>query len=404
MNPLFHAAQSHHEDIIRDITDLVEIETYSGDLAGLAAGLEAVRRLVVGHLGEPAQAIVTSGGDYGDTLEMTYPGTGDGKVLVISHYDTVWPAGTLAGWGDAGGRDSAGRATLSGPGIFDMKTGLVQGIWALRLLREAGMPQPEVTFLFNGDEEVGSIASRPVIEAAAARADAVLVLEPTSGGAVKTGRKGIGIFKVEATGVEAHAGLDPTRGANAIHGLAEFITTAVQAADLDRGTSISAGLISGGSASNVTAGSATAVIDIRVQSEAEMKRVDAALDAIILSDERVRIEIDHYWNRPPMDRTDPGRRLFDLVAGAAASLGHQLQQVSVGGGSDANFVSALGVPVLCGMGAVGDGAHARNEFIYPDEIPLFTAITASALARLADGRLTAAALPDTTPVVMPAPA
>lgn len=391
MNPLFHAAQSHHEDMIRDITDLVEIETYSADLAGLTTGLGAIRRLVVGHLGEPAQSIVTPGGDYGDILEMTYPGTGGGKVLVVGHYDTVWPAGTLAGWGDAEGRDSAGRATLSGPGIFDMKTGLVQGVWALRLLQESGMPHPEVTFLFNGDEEVGSTASRPIIEAAASQADAVLVLEPTSGGAVKTSRKGVGIFKVKATGVEAHAGLDPTRGANAIHGLAEFITAAAQVADLDRGTSISAGLISGGSASNVSAGSATVVVDIRVQTEAEKKRVDAALDAIIVSDERVRIEIDHYWNRPPMDMTDPSRRLFDLVAGAAAELGHWLPQASAGGGSDANFVSALGIPVLCGMGAVGDGAHARNEFIYPEEIPLFTAITASALARLADGRLAAAA-------------
>lgn len=391
MNPLLRAAQSHREDIIGDIIDLVGIETYSADLTGLAAGREAIRRLVIGHLGEPAQATVTPGGDYGDILEMTYPGTGGGKVLVIGHYDTVWPAGTLAGWGDAQGRDNAGRATLSGPGIFDMKTGLVQGVWALRLLQESGMPHPEVTFLFNGDEEVGSIASRPVIEAAARQADAVLVLEPTNGGAVKTSRKGIGIFKIKATGIEAHAGLDPTRGANAIHALAEFITAAVQVADLDRGTSISAGLISGGSASNVSAGSATAVVDIRVQTEAEMERVDAALDAITVSDERVSIEIDHYWNRPPMDLTDPSRQLFDLVSGAAAELGHSLPQASAGGGSDANFVSALGIPVLCGMGAVGDGAHARNEFIYPDQIPLFTAITASALAELADGWLTAAA-------------
>ncbi|MGB9033681.1 MAG: M20 family metallopeptidase [Paeniglutamicibacter sp.] len=391
MNPLLRAAQSHHDTMIGQIKDLVAVETYSSDLQGLAAGLDHVRELATAVLGEPAESILTPGGDHGDILQLTYPGTGGGKVLVIGHYDTVWPTGTFGDWGIIEGTDAQGRATLSAPGIFDMKTGLVQGFWALKLVRDAGLPHPEVTFLFNGDEEIGSLASRPVIEAAALEADAVLVLEPTSGQAVKTGRKGVGIFEVKATGIEAHAGLDPKSGANAIHGLAEFITAASQVADLDKGTSISTGLVSGGSASNVAAGTATAVIDIRVESQAEMARVDAALDAITVSDERVRIEIDHYWNRPPMDMTEPGQRLFDVVSAAAVELGHALENTSVGGGSDANFVSALGVPVLCGMGAVGDGAHARHEFIYPDEIPLFTAITANSLVKLANGWMAIAA-------------
>lgn len=385
MHILRQAAEDHQPEILRDILDLVAVETYSTDLPALAEGLDKVRSLAIRHLGEPADAIVDDDGIHGGVLRMTYSGTGEGHVVIIGHYDTVWPTGTLEGWPPAHGEDSSGRATVTGPGIFDMKTGLVQGIWALKFLQQQDAPRPTVTFLFNGDEEIGSIASRRIIEHVAATADAVLVLEPTSGGAVKTGRKGVGIFRVTATGIEAHAGLNPTAGASAIHALAEVITAAVDLADLDRGTSINAGLISGGSGTNVSAGLAEAAIDIRVDRPEEIARIDQGFDAIAPSDPRVDLKIDHYWNRPPMTKTEPGAKLFDLVASAAADLGHDLVDTSVGGGSDANFVSALGIPVLCGMGAVGDGAHARHEFIYPDQIPLFTALTSLTLQQLADG-------------------
>ncbi|WAP53299.1 M20/M25/M40 family metallo-hydrolase [Arthrobacter sp. ATA002] len=169
-----------------------------------------------------------------------------------------------------------------------------------------------------------------------------------------------------------------------MHALAEFVTAAVGVADLSRGTSVNVGLIEGGSGSNVSAGRASATIDIRVETAAEMERVDRELDAVGVSDPRVRLEIDHYWNRPPMT-AQPGDPLLALVREAAHSMGLDLQDTSVGGASDANFVAALGVPVLCGMGAVGGGAHARGEFIYPDAVPLYTALTADALSRLVDG-------------------
>ncbi|KGJ79415.1 peptidase M20 [Cryobacterium roopkundense] len=385
MPDLIHTAEAHQTDILTDVHDLVGIESHSYDKSGLDRGLAHIDTLVRKHLGEPGESIRSDGGALGDVLRLTYPGTGSGAVLVIAHYDTVWPTGTLAGWPVSSQTDAAGRSIETGPGIFDMKTGLVQGIWALKLLRESGKAYPTVTFLFNGDEEIGSLVSRPIIEEAARAADAVLVLEPTSDGAVKTGRKGVGIFKATATGVEAHAGLNPADGASAIHALAAFVTAVSGIADPDRGTTINVGLISGGSGTNVVAGTAVADIDIRIEDPAEMARVDAAFDAVESADPRVTITVDHGWNRPPMSLTAPGERLLAVVQQSAADLGVELENVDVGGGSDANFVSALGVPVLCGMGAVGHGAHARHEFIYPDAIPLYTAITAGTLARLADG-------------------
>lgn len=385
MPSLLDTATNHRESILEDIAHLVNVETSSFDLAGLRHGLEEVRSLAVRRLGEPDDSKLHSGGSQGDTLELTYHGTGSGKVLIVGHYDTVWPTGTLASWPVRRGIDANDREIMTGPGIFDMKTGVVQGIWALKLLRQNSDTIPTVRFLFNGDEEIGSLSSRAVIENAAAESDAVLVLEPTSSGAVKTGRKGVGIFKATVTGVEAHAGLNPTEGASAIHAVAEFITAATKIADLDQGTSINVGLVSGGTGSNVAAGSATATIDIRVENPEEMYRVDSEMESIKLSDPRVSVKVEHYWNRPPMKLSESSAGLLELVRGSASELGLALKDVSVGGGSDANFVAALGIPVLCGLGAVGDGAHARTEFIYTEPVPLYTALTASSLQKLASG-------------------
>ena len=380
-------ARSAAPQMLTDIRALVGLESYSRDLPALETARKAVRSLAVGHLGEPDRESLDGDGSHGEVLTLTYEGTGGGRVLVVGHYDTVWPPGTLAGWTDQPepeGVDGGDSQVLSGPGIFDMKTGLVQGIWALKLLRDADLPRPTVTFLFNGDEEIGSVFSRDLIEKAALESDAVLVLEATSDGAVKTARKGVGIFTVRAAGIQAHAGLDPTAGASAIHALAEFVVQAVRVADLARGTSLNVGLIEGGSGSNVAAGSATAVMDIRVTNTDEMSRVDRELDAITVSDPRVKISVEHFWNRPPMTAPDPNP-LLAAAREAAAGVGLVLRDVSVGGASDANFVAALGVPVLCGMGAVGGGAHARGEHIRTGAVPVYTALTAGTLLRLVDG-------------------
>jgi len=375
-------AQEAASEIITDILTLVRHEAGSYDLPALAAGLDLLREVVVTRLGQPDHENRYPGEACGDTLTLTYTGTGTGHVALVGHYDTVWPIGTLAGW-ERPAASGGGREKLSGPGIFDMKTGLAQGIWALKLARESGAPVPTVTFLFNGDEEIGSRSSRPVIEDVAKKVDVTLVLEPTAHGAVKTARKGSGVFKVMATGVEAHAGLAPQDGASAITALSEFVLAAAAVAAPDKGTTVNTGLISGGSGANVVAGSATASIDIRVSSEAEQNRVDAQFAAIKVSDPRVRIEVDHVWNRPPMTLNAASAQLLDLARQVAREQGRdELPDAAVGGASDANFVAALGLPVLCGLGAVGDGAHARGEFIYPDTVPAQTALIAGLLGRL----------------------
>ncbi|MEU5028182.1 M20 family metallopeptidase [Streptomyces milbemycinicus] len=377
-------AQEVSSEIVTDILALVHRETGSYDLSGLAAGLDLLRELTVHRLGRPDHEHRYPGGECGDTLTLTYTGTGPGHVALVGHYDTVWPTGTLAGWEQPEPEgDGDGREKLSGPGIFDMKTGLAQGIWALKLARESGAPVPTVTFLFNGDEEIGSLSSRPVIEEVAQKVDVTLVLEPTAHGAVKTARKGSGIFQVTATGIEAHAGLAPQDGASAITALSEFVLAAAAVAAPEKGTTINTGLIKGGSATNVVAGKATAGIDIRVTSQAEQDRVDAEFDAIEVSDPRVGIEIVRDWNRPPMTLNAASAPLLDLAREVAREQGRELSDTAVGGASDANFVAALGLPVLCGMGAVGDGAHAQGEFIYPDTVPAQTALVAGLLGRLA---------------------
>jgi glutamate carboxypeptidase len=371
-------------DMVADITELVECETNSYDLSGLATGLDLLLDLLGRRLGEPTKAERHPGGERGDIAVVTFEGQGSGHVAVVGHYDTVWPKGTLADWPVTAQPDGDGRQRLTGPGIFDMKTGLVQGIWALKLLRESGAAIPTVTFVFNGDEEIGSLSSRPVIERVASGADATLVLEPSVDGAVKTGRKGGGIFAVTATGVESHAGLNPEAGASAIHALAEFVTAAKAVADPDKGTTVNTGLISGGSGTNVVAGQAKASVDIRVLTEAEQDRVDAAFDEIQVSDPRVRIDVRHDWNRPPMALSEASKPLLETARAVSAELGRDLDDVTVGGASDANFVAGLGLPVLCGLGAVGSGAHARGEYILLDTVPHQTTLVAGILNRLAN--------------------
>lgn len=371
--------------IIADIVELVECESSSHDRKGLDECLALLTGIAAKRLGEAGETQRHKGGAFGDIVTLTYPGTGSGHVTIIGHYDTVWQRGTLAAWGERSYTDENGRKRLSGPGIFDMKSGLMHGIWALKLARESGRKVPTVTFLLNGDEEIGSPASRPVIEEVAGASDATLVLEPSFDGAVKTERKGVGLFTVTITGVESHAGLNPAAGASAIHAMAEFITAIVKAADPATGTTINAGLIEGGTGTNVVAGKCTVQFDIRVKTAAEQDRIDAAFDAVTVSDERVKVEVDHHWNRPPMELTEASLPLLESAKTVAAELGFELRNVGVGGASDANFVAGLGRPVLCGLGAVGDGAHARNEFIYADMVGRQTALLSGLLQRLADG-------------------
>ncbi|MDQ1021404.1 M20 family metallopeptidase [Streptomyces afghaniensis] len=364
-------------EITGDLRRLVELETPSDDKELLTAGLAAVEAWTHDRLGPPDESRRYDGGPHGDMLELLYRGTSPAVVLVLCHYDTVWPAGTLAGWPFRVGED--GRA--GGPGVFDMKCGLVQAVWALRLLRELDLPRPSVRLFLNGDEEIGSPASRPHIERLSEDATATLVCEASAGpeGALKTSRKGVGLFEVTVEGVEAHAGLDPYRGASAVHALAELVTRLAGLGSWERGTTVNVGVIGGGTGRNVIAGRASCGIDVRVLDPAEAARVDAALASLAPSDPRVRVSVTGGWNRPPMVPTPASRLLFAQAHAAAEELGWPLRETAVGGASDGNFVSGLGRPVLDGLGAVGDGAHARHEHVLLDHIPPRTALLAGLL-------------------------
>lgn len=388
--------------IAADILDLVRVESHSLDVAALDRCAEAARALAVRLLGAPDREERVSGAaqDRGDVLALTYAGTGPGHVVLLGHYDTVWPTGTLADWPAGPGPapdapdgaddqlDPQGRPTLTGPGILDMKSGVVQGFWALAALRRqsaSGQPIPTVTYVLTGDEEVGSYASRSTVERICWGVDATLVLEPSADGHPKSERKGTGLTRVGVIGVEAHSGLEPEKGASAVHALAEAVGQFVAAARPDLGTTVNVGVIGGGSGANVVAGEATALVDIRVTRPEEPARIDAAFAAVQPRDERVSIAIETDWSRPPMVLTEDSRALLRVVQEAGAALGRRLGHVSVGGASDANFVCALGKPVLCGLGAVGAGPHARHEHILLDAIPSQTALVAESLRRLAGG-------------------
>jgi glutamate carboxypeptidase len=284
-------------------------------------------------------------------LVLEYDGTGNApgrEVLTfLAHYDTVWGAGTLADWPV---RIDGDRFT--GPGVFDMKAGLVQAVWAVRALRAAGLPHPAVRLLLSGDEEIGSPFSRPLIEKASADAAAVLVFEASADGALKTARKGVGLFDVHVRGVESHAGLEPAAGASAIDEIARVVRTLHAATDLDEGTTVNVGVLRGGTRSNVMAGAAEAEVDVRVASTAAEVRIDELLGSLRPHDPRAA-----------MERSPAIAAMYALVRRAGERLGVELAETSVGGASDGNFAAAIGRPVLDGLGAVGEGAHARHEYV-----------------------------------------
>ncbi|MDA2803601.1 M20 family metallopeptidase [Nocardiopsis suaedae] len=391
LNGLTEAARRDLPDILDDLRRLVEKETPSSDKRLLDAGLDDLEAWLTDRLGDPAERVRHDGGADGDVLELLYPGdagntghTADtgGEVLLLCHYDTVWPEGTLAEW-----PVSIEGDRFSGPGCFDMKAGIVQGVWAVRHLRALGLPVPSVRFLLNGDEEVGSPASRPHIERAGQAADVTLVLEPSREGRVKTGRKGMGLFNVTATGIESHAGLDPDAGASAVHALAELVPRMAALAAPERGTTVNVGVFSGGTARNVVAGTASCQVDVRIQDPAETERIDAGLAALAPSDGRVKVEVSGGWNRPPMNPGPSTDRAFAAAREVARGLGEDLGQISVGGASDGNLVAALGRPVLDGLGAAGAGPHSRDEHVSVGRTPHQVALLAGLLTRLAgDGR------------------
>jgi glutamate carboxypeptidase len=297
-------------------------------------------------------------------------------VLVLAHLDTVWPAGTLARWPFTVTGDRA-----SGPGAFDMKAGLVQALFALSALDAADLPRPAVAVLVTADEEVGSPHGRALVEECAREAGAVLVVEPSSDGALKVARKGVANYSVHVTGRAAHAGLEPDKGVNALVGAAHLVVAVEHLADPAAGTTVTPTMATAGSSPNTVPSSARVAIDVRAATVAEQQRVDKALrDLRVPGEADVRVEGG--INRAPMEEA-AAEALYLLAKHVADRCGlPPLRSARVGGGSDGNFTAALGIPTLDGLGAVGAGAHAEGEYIVVPAMPQRAALLAGLIVEL----------------------
>jgi glutamate carboxypeptidase len=320
--------------------------------------------------------------EYGDLLEARFgPKTKIGaadkasRTLLLGHLDTVWPLGTLK---TMPCRLSEGR--LRGPGTLDMKAGAAMAFTAIEMLTEARVLRSEIVLLLTSDEEIGSPASRTVIERLAAECAQVLVLEPAQGLAYKTARKGTGHWRIDVTGVAAHAGVDFEKGASAVRELARVIETVSGWSDLKHGITVNAGVVGGGSRSNVIPAHAWAEIDLRIVRKGDGPRMERKFAALKPKDKRCTLSVKGGMNRPPMERTRGTVRLYRQARELAAQLGFALEEALSGGASDGNLTSALGIPTLDGMGAVGEGAHASHESIVVEHLAPRTALLAGMLA------------------------
>lgn len=359
---------------------LVEAESPSGDEAG--------SREVVALLAQAAERLEcvdsierVDAADFGQHLVIrAFNGQAElGNIMLVGHTDTVHSRGSLAvnPWRVDGNR-------IHGPGIFDMKANCVLAIEALRALEQLKItPGYGVTLALTCDEEVGSFTGWPLLERLGreARTRCAFVLEPSAaGGSVKTARKGTGMFTMATEGRAAHAGLEPGKGASAILELAKQIERLHAMNDSGSGISVNVGVVSGGTRSNVVAAEASAEIDVRFSTEAESQEIVGALRNSVPFDDRVRVRVTGAINRPPLERTEKVMQLYDLARSVARTLDFDLGEAQVGGASDGNFLAAMGIPVLDGLGIDGDGAHATHEHILADAIPRRGALLAGLIA------------------------
>ncbi|MGH9590921.1 MAG: M20 family metallopeptidase [Terracidiphilus sp.] len=354
---------------------LVLVESPSSEKAAVDACL-AVAAERARELGARVETYRRLG--FGDVVEARFGQRrrGEKPLLLLGHLDTVWPLGTLKTmrWRVAEGR-------LWGPGVLDMKAGVAIALTAIELLAEVGLPHREIVLLLTGDEEVGSPESRKLIERVAAECGAALVLEPGQGTAYKTARKGTGGWRIEVKGVAAHAGVDFEKGANALRELARAIETVSGWTDRKRGLTVSVGMAGGGTASNVIPAEAWAEVDVRIARASDGPRIARRFSGLKAMDKRCTVTVTGGINRPPMERTRGNARLFEAARALAAEIGLTLEEAATGGASDGNLTSVIGVPTLDGMGAVGEGAHARHESVLVEHLAPRTVLIAGMLTR-----------------------
>jgi glutamate carboxypeptidase len=376
MRALLAGARRNQPSLIEFARELVKVESPSDNKAAVDAciTLAAARgRQLGGRVKLHRQR------NFGNVLELRFgsrkpAAPGLKPIMLLGHLDTVWPLGTLKTM-----PCRASDGCLWGPGTLDMKAGVAMAFTALEVLTEAGLSQREIVLLLNGDEEIGSPVSRPITEKIAKSCSAVYVLEPAQGLAYKTARKGIGIWRIEIEGVAAHAGVDFEKGANAILELARVIEKVSGWTDLKRGLTVSVGVAGGGTKSNVVPAHAWAEVEARIVRSSDGSRIERKFAALNAQDPRCTLTITGGFNRPPMERSSGTVRLFRQAQALAKDIGFALDEAATGGGSDGNFTAALGIPTLDGMGAVGEGAHARHESVLVEHLAPRTALLAAML-------------------------
>ncbi len=367
--------------IVSTIRQFVEIESPSDNKAAVDGLAETIADKFAQLGGE---VHFHKSADFGNHLQVDFGGRSAKPVLLLGHYDTVYPLETLATM-----PCTVAGNKLTGPGVLDMKSGIALMLHAIAALQEwhgqdaqAALPRPVTVFLVS-DEEVGSDSSRAITESLAKKAAAVLVLEPSYGrqGAVKTARKGVGEYVVKVTGKASHAGLDFEKGVNAIRELARQIEKVSSFTELKKGLTVNVGIVSGGSRTNVVPAEAAAQIDVRIARMKDAAGIDKKMRSLRPVDRRCKIAVTGGINRPPMERTAGVAALYAQARDIARELGWKLGEAAVGGGSDGNFTAGLGIPTLDGLGGVGDGAHAPHEHILISELPRRAALIAGLIER-----------------------
>ncbi|HEX6461333.1 MAG TPA: M20 family metallopeptidase [Thermoleophilaceae bacterium] len=373
---LMEAAERARPELVERLLRLTAVDAPSGEPRALAAATDTFARELA-ELGGEVERHERSG----ITHLSTRLGPASGRhVLVLCHYDTVWPAGTAA---ERPGRLADGR--LSGPGTYDMRGGIVAATGALRLLGHEGLAAP-AHVLLTGDEETGSASSSELIVELARDAALVLVTEPPlPGGALKTARKGWASYTIAVEGRAAHAGLDPESGVSALDELLDALREISTLRAPALGTTLNIGSVGGGSRTNVVAADASAEFELRATTVAEQARADKVLSSLRARRDGARLSLTRNHGRPPMERTPAVAAAAARAQELAAQLGMQLDEGAAGGTSDANLIAPLGVPVLDGLGPEGDGAHALHEHVLVDSLVERTALIALLLADAGSG-------------------
>ncbi|MCR8635224.1 M20 family metallopeptidase [Paenibacillus radicis (ex Xue et al. 2023)] len=371
MSKLLEFINGQQDALLSDLENLVNLDTPTSSKALVDQAMQIVITRFQELLGGSVESIPQE--KYGNQVKLCLgEGSGSGQILLIAHMDTVWPEGETA---KRPFRQEGQR--LYGPGIFDMKCGLLQGLYAMYAVVSQYKLTKKMVLFINTDEEVGSPSSRKWIEEEALKSDAVFVLEPALGplGKLKTSRKGVGRFALEIEGVPAHSGINHSEGVNALQELAHQILYLQGLTDYSKGSTVNVGIASGGTAVNVVSGQARAELDLRIESMDEAERLSRHILNVSPVLANTKLHMRGGIIRPPMEQA-MSRKLFASAQAIAGELGFSLEETATGGASDGNFTAALNIPTLDGLGAVGHGAHALDEYVELDSISLRCALLA----------------------------